>query len=220
MQDPTDGLCLSPRGFAACDTTTLWTVGMVKGRQSIVSFLYPSEEAFCLERVPIGKYDSRVRIASCKAKGSLAWNIKTKPTGAMVMADTTQCIARQNNFAAMQPCDFGYTALSVVDAGVHDRGFLLATKDGTCFDGVRFRLCDPKDARLYWGAAVRFDNPRGDVRARARGACEPCARASAECALRGFGRGCARSVARAARRGTIRCSNSTRSAGSPAKSAW
>jgi hypothetical protein len=40
-QDPVDGLCLSPRGFSSCDTSTLWTVGVASGRQSIVSFLNP-----------------------------------------------------------------------------------------------------------------------------------------------------------------------------------
>ncbi|KAJ1636168.1 hypothetical protein T492DRAFT_835508 [Pavlovales sp. CCMP2436] len=125
LQDPIDGLCLSPRGFAPCDTTTLWTVGVTSGRQSIVSFLNPglnpAPEAQCLERVPNGKWDSFVRLGSCKASNSLKWNIKPQMGGAM-------------------PCDFGYTALNVVEASLHERGFLLTTRDGTCFDGVRFRM--------------------------------------------------------------------------------
>lgn len=163
LQDPIDGLCLGPHGFMPCDTSALWTVGVASGRQSIVSFLHPSEEAKCLERVQNGKYDSKVRLASCKASNSLKWNIKPMLSGAMVTSDDDkQCIARMGNFATMQPCEFGYTTLAVVESSLHERGFLLTTKDGTCFDGVRFRVCDPRDVKLYWGAAVRFDSPKGE----------------------------------------------------------
>lgn len=139
---------------------------MSKGRQSIVSFMNPSTEAFCLENVRMsGAFGDRVRLASCKGKKTLAWNIENRPTGAMVTTDGgKQCLARQWNFAATQPCEFGYTALKVLETNIHDRGFLLATGDGTCFDGLRFKLCEAKDHRLYWGAAVRFDSPRGEVR--------------------------------------------------------
>lgn len=163
LQDPIDGLCLGPNGFAQCDNGALWTVGVASGRQSIVSFLHPSEEAKCLERVQTGKYDSKVRLGSCKASNTLKWNIKPMVSGAMVTSDDgKQCVARMGGFATMQPCEFGYTSLAVVESPLHDRGFFLTTKDGTCFDGVRFRMCDPRDVKLYWGAAVRFDSPKGE----------------------------------------------------------
>ncbi|KAG8471229.1 hypothetical protein KFE25_009650 [Diacronema lutheri] len=163
LQDPIDGLCLGPHGFMQCDTDALWTVGVASGRQSIVSFLHPSEEAKCLERVQTGKYDSKVRLASCKAGNTLKWNIKPMVSGAMVTSDDgKQCVARMGNFAGMQPCDFGYTALVVAESPLRNTGFFLAAKDGTCFDGVRFRPCNKGDPMLYWGAAVRFDSPKGE----------------------------------------------------------
>jgi hypothetical protein len=218
-QDPIDGLCLTSRGFAACDTTTLWTVGVAAGRQSLVSFFAPHEEAQCLERVQTGKYDSRVRLASCKASNTLKWNIKSTLAGAMVTSDDgKQCIGRQGNFASMQLCEFGYTALAIIGSNLHQRGFLITTRDGTCFDGLRFRTCDPKDYTLYWGAAVRFDSPKGEVRARARAPPADASRAlrattpftplrpRARCPLR-------------ARRATTPCSSSTNCAPSRGRSA-
>lgn len=165
LQDPIDGLCLGARGFVPCDASTLWTVGLGRARRSLVSFLHPSEDARCLDRVQTGAFDSKVRCTSCAAKNSRRWDVApSHANGAMVMvtSEGAHCLARRSNFAWMQPCPFGHTPLALVESPLHEQGFFIATKGGAaCFDGERFRACEPDDSTLYWAAAVRFDGRRG-----------------------------------------------------------
>lgn len=83
----------------------------------------------------------------------------------MVISERKHCLARNpfGNFVTMQPCEFGYTPMKVVEMPIQ-QGFLLTTESSaTCFDGVRFRACDTDDPTLYWAVAIRFDSPRGEV---------------------------------------------------------
>ena len=66
---------------------------------------------------------------------------------------------RAHNSASMRKCkERKFTALDIVEVGVHDTGFLLMTADRQCFDGSAFRACmEGRDASLLWAVAVRFD---------------------------------------------------------------
>ena len=72
---------------------------------------------------------------------------------------------RAHNSASMRKCkERKFTALDIVEVGVHDTGFLLMTADRQCFDGSAFRACmEGRDASLLWAVAVRFDG-KGNAR--------------------------------------------------------
>lgn len=78
---------------------------------------------------------------------------------------------RLRNSVSLQPCEkhplgsiaeeTGYVQLDVVETAIHDAGFYIQTADGLCFDGVKFRKCEPV-SDLLWGIGVHF-NGKGEV---------------------------------------------------------
>lgn len=61
-----------------------------------------------------------------------------------------------------QACKEGFTLLQLVEGSYHDVGFHLQASDGACFDGLRFRTCDPNSGGQICGAGIRFGG-KGDV---------------------------------------------------------
>mmetsp|Transcript_16352 Transcript_16352/g.23981 ORF Transcript_16352/g.23981 Transcript_16352/m.23981 type:complete len:248 (+) Transcript_16352:145-888(+) len=82
--------------------------------------------------------------------------------------------ARLRNSISTQPCEkdtkssvtaeTGYVQLEIVETAVHDAGFYLRTVDGLCFDGSKFRKCEPV-GELLWGVGLSFsgNGEKGDV---------------------------------------------------------
>jgi hypothetical protein len=62
-----------------------------------------------------------------------------------------------HNTVSLHKCAKGHTSFELHTSNVHEHGFMLASADTHCFDGVQFRPCSDEDAHLRWGFGVSFD---------------------------------------------------------------
>ncbi|CAM9624247.1 unnamed protein product, partial [Hapterophycus canaliculatus] len=105
------------------------------------------------------------RCGSADAKNLGFTNESKYGISGLLLNQGNKCLARGQgrlrNSADMQaskdsrPCTQG-TPLEAVEAPIHIAGMQIATADGHCFDGARFRVCNDGDPTMRWGIGFDF----------------------------------------------------------------
>eukprot|EP00614_Pseudopedinella_elastica_P030690 CAMPEP_0172617164 /NCGR_PEP_ID=MMETSP1068-20121228/70077_1 /TAXON_ID=35684 /ORGANISM="Pseudopedinella elastica, Strain CCMP716" /LENGTH=323 /DNA_ID=CAMNT_0013422853 /DNA_START=347 /DNA_END=1317 /DNA_ORIENTATION=+ len=142
----------------------------------------PSES--CLSRKSAAKESSELVAGPCSKSGAKKWSLVfDRKSGKYFIAanDQKSCVVRTAhssevakmrakirqqkkretynpkylfNGGSVQSCKEGGTLLQVVETSVQDVGFWLQGSDDSCFDGTRFRACNPNLASIVWGWGV------------------------------------------------------------------
>lgn len=158
---------------------------------SLVSLLEPDPAFGCLSRLRPNPHSIiPVGVQGCGKKESKHWFLEgPNENGYFRLTDDAnggKCVTRYKgggkkevlgpkgrvrNSASLQPCErstedpveheSGYVQLDVVETAVHDAGFYVQTVDGKCFDGEKFRKCEPV-SDLLWGFGLQFHG-KGEV---------------------------------------------------------
>ncbi|CAN0239148.1 unnamed protein product, partial [Pylaiella littoralis] len=167
LRDRLDGMCLGPSGFGACDAQSLWILASThptKNTKAFVSMLAPEPEKMCLGSSSSGWFSSLRRVGVSKCGSSSAKDmdlaaLSVQGDSGFLLAQGKNCLmrgqGRMRSSADMQLCTKG-TSLEIVETPVHTAGMQLATADGYCFDGARFRVCNDGDPTLRWGIGIDF----------------------------------------------------------------
>eukprot|EP00903_Cladosiphon_okamuranus_P008368 g8046.t1 len=167
LRDTLDGMCLGPDGFGFCDAKSLWILAYThptKKTKAIVSMLAPEAERMCLGSSSGGWFSSLrpVGVSKCakgNAKNLELSDLSVQGHSGFLLVQGKNCLARGQgalrNSADMQLCTKG-TPLEIVETPVHTAGTQIATADGYCFDGARFRVCNDGDPMLRWGVGLDF----------------------------------------------------------------
>lgn len=172
LTDPTDGTCLGPNGFVMCDENALWLLTTRPGRKtySLLSLLAPSQN-ICLQRKTtfFGLiHTDQLVSGSCNTKSAKSWSWDWVDADDHVkLSNLGRCIVRGkhnsiSSSVSVQDCERkDFTKLKYHVTAVHENGFLLATANGECFDGEKFRSCYTSGSSkalssLYWGIGIRY----------------------------------------------------------------
>eukprot|EP00752_Nemacystus_decipiens_P012094 g10721.t1 len=167
LRDTNDGMCLGPDGFGFCDAKSLWILAYThptKKTKAIVSMLAPEPERMCLGSSSGGWFSSLrpVGVSKCakgNAKNLELSDLSVQGHNGFLLVQGKNCLARGQgalrNSADMQLCTKG-TPLDIVETPLHTAGMQIATADGYCFDGTRFRVCNDGDPLLRWGIGLDF----------------------------------------------------------------
>eukprot|EP00981_Chlorochromonas_danica_P004592 scaffold917_cov168-Ochromonas_danica.AAC.10 len=166
LQDPTDQMCLGPKGFTICDEKALWILTRRPGKKtySLVSFHDPSK-GVCLQQKTsfLGLFGSdQLTLGPCSSGKAKAWQWDFIDNSQVKLSSSGRCLVRGKhlkNSVSLGNCQKGdFTPLVYHPTAVHENGFYLKAADGSCFDGSRFRSCSSSSHanKLLWGMGVKY----------------------------------------------------------------
>lgn len=166
LQDPYDSMCLGPNGFTMCNENALWILTKRTGKTtySLVSLFNPDTNQMCLERKSsfLGLFGSdRIGMGVCKNKAAKSWVFEFLDSKHVKLSIQGQCLVRgkktYKHVASLASCK-KESALPLLyhPTAVHEIGFYLKAADEKCFDGNKFRACEPGANKLLWGVGIKY----------------------------------------------------------------